>query len=106
MDNKNNQISLLETAAGVFAGTVQYNNDANPQNINFLCNYMVNETLGNPIDRLATLLEVMYGTSGEQGYCISVDYEGQVNGLKSEKWEDQNACMYSIHEIIFKYFFM
>lgn len=88
--NNPKYISLLyEVIAVIIGGIVQYNikSSTSDTGINGLCNKMTDETYGEPIDRLAAVIN--------SPNCLNYDYNGMIASLRNTNVDDK-ICKYFI----------
>lgn len=97
IDTPNDIANLFETLAGNFAGIVQYNRDnrigksAKLKNvtIDVVCGIMVNQTIGAPVARLATVNSLILDTYAQK--CLDFKYENMINELRNISWKSETA---------------
>ncbi|XP_055909546.1 putative serine protease K12H4.7 [Eupeodes corollae] len=92
IDNKLDIASLFENIAGNFAGVVQYNKDNSPHStktIDDVCDVMVNETLGTPVQRLAEVNRMMLNESKEK--CLDYKYDKMIEDMKNITCDEDKA---------------
>ena len=82
--------NLYETLAGNLAEIVQYNKDnRNGSNytIDTVCNILVDQKRGTPVDRFAEVSNLMLTVSKEK--CLDYTYTKMVNELRNITWKEQ-----------------
>merc|ERR1711936_1238285 len=75
--------SFMELLIDNLAGIVQYNGRY-PEDIFSICAVMTDETLGDPVDRLAAVNEIMLEMSGEE--CVDHTYDAFLQDLTNTNW--------------------
>ncbi|XP_055844315.1 putative serine protease K12H4.7 [Episyrphus balteatus] len=92
IENKLDISNLFENIAGNFAGVVQYNKDNSPhagKTIDDVCDVMVNETLGTPVQRLAEVNRMLLKDSGEK--CLDYKYDKMIVEMQNTTWDEDKA---------------
>ncbi|XP_012279543.1 putative serine protease K12H4.7 [Orussus abietinus] len=88
--------NFYETLAGNFAEVVQYNKDNRNSTkklnhtIDDVCNHLVDERNGIPIDRLAAMSNSMLKASDEK--CLNYRYAKMLDELRNVSWADEAAA--------------
>ncbi|KAK0076431.1 hypothetical protein PV326_010783 [Microctonus aethiopoides] len=93
---KRNDISnLYETLANNFAEVVQYNKDNRQSSkiknytIDTICDILVNETKGIPVDRLAEINSLLLEANMEK--CLDYKYSKMIDELRNISWKSEMA---------------
>lgn len=93
---KRNDISnLYETLANNFAEVVQYNKDNRQSSkiknytIDTICDILVNETKGIPVDRLAEVNSLLLEANMEK--CLDYKYSKMIDELRNISWKSEMA---------------
>lgn len=87
--------NLYETLASNFAGIVQYNKDNRQSSqtanitIETVCDILVDEKIGIPIDRLAYISNMMLNTTKEK--CLDYRYGKMIRELRNITWTSEQA---------------
>lgn len=89
--------NFFETLAGNFAGVVQYNKDnrigksAKAKNITIetLCDIMVNESQGPPVNRLAAVNNLILKTYDQK--CLDFKYDNMISDIRNVTWSHESA---------------
>ncbi|XP_026472568.1 LOW QUALITY PROTEIN: putative serine protease F56F10.1 [Ctenocephalides felis] len=96
VDNALDNSNIFETLAGNFAGIVQYNKDNRMSKdgtsnitIDTLCDIMVNEAIGTPLDRLAEVNSLMLNATDEK--CLDYKYDNMISKLRNTSWDSEMA---------------
>lgn len=95
MKNSNDVSNLFETLAGNFAGVVQYNKDnrigkgKSNITIDTLCNIMDNDTLGQPIDRLAAVNSLILDAYNQS--CLDYKYDKMITQYRNVSWDSETS---------------
>lgn len=93
---KNSDISnLYETLASNFAGIVQYNKDNRQSSatlnitVDTVCDILVNEKIGIPVDRLAVINAMLLNATKEK--CLDYRYNKMIHELRNITWASEQA---------------
>lgn len=87
--------NLYETLADNFAGVVQYNKDNRRSSqtakitIETVCDVLVDEKIGKPIDRLAYISNMMLNATKEK--CLDYRYSKMIRELRNVTWASEQA---------------
>lgn len=85
INNALDMSSLYENLASNFAGIVQYSGDPKSNfGIPEACRYMLNETIGNPVNRLAAINEFLLKDSKQK--CLDFKYENTIRDIQKTEW--------------------
>ncbi|CAH1366832.1 hypothetical protein MTP99_008111 [Tenebrio molitor] len=94
VDNEQDISNLYETIADDFAGVVQYNKDnriGSPAGTNItidvVCDIMVNQTIGPPINRLGQVNQLLLSTYDQK--CLDYQYEKMIDTLRNASWDSE-----------------
>ncbi|XP_044268918.1 putative serine protease K12H4.7 [Tribolium madens] len=94
VNNEKDISNLYETIADDFAGVVQYNKDnrvGSPAGANItidvVCDIMVNQTIGPPVNRLAKVNEVLLNAYDQK--CLDYNYDKMINNLRNVSWDSE-----------------
>ena len=98
LNNEDDNSNLFESLAGNFAGVVQYNKDnRHDQNsggsdltIDYLCDIMLNQSLGKEINRLAVVNEVVLNKTTKEK-CLDYKYDKMIKQMQLTDWESEVA---------------
>ena len=88
---KNDIANLYEAIAGNFAEVVQYNKDNRNGSfitIDTICNVLVDEKVGVPVNRLAQVSNMILKKNGEK--CLDYKYTKMIEELRNVTWAEQN----------------
>ncbi|KAK6628671.1 hypothetical protein RUM43_002486 [Polyplax serrata] len=96
-NNENDFSNLHESLASNFAGVVQYNKDNRHEKepkkpeitIDYVCDIMLNETLGIELVRLATVNEVLLKKNNET--CLDFKYDKMIKEMRATDWNSEVA---------------
>lgn len=96
VNNQKDISNFYETIADNFAGVVQYNEDnrvGSPAGANItikvVCDVMVNQTIGPPVNRLAKVNELLLSAYDQK--CLDYHYDKMVDMLRNTSWESEDA---------------
>ena len=96
LENPSDISNLYETIADNFAGVVQYNKDKRMNNraaanitIDVVCEIMVNQTIGPPVNRLGKVNELLLSTYDEK--CLDYQYDKMIDSLRNVSWDSEAA---------------
>ncbi|XP_011860950.1 PREDICTED: putative serine protease K12H4.7 [Vollenhovia emeryi] len=87
--------NLYETLASNFAGVVQYNKDNRQSSqtanitIETICDVLVDEKIGKPIDRLASVSNMILDATKEK--CLDYRYDKMIHELRNVTWASEQA---------------
>lgn len=87
--------NLYETLAGNFAEVVQYNKDNRRSSqtanitIETVCEVLENDKIGNPIDRLAYVNNMILKATNEK--CLDYRYGKMIRELRNVTWASEQA---------------
>lgn len=87
--------NLFASLADNFAGIAQYNKDnrisqkKHNVTLDTLCDVMLNQALGTPVDRLAKINDLILEISNET--CLDYNYDKMINELKNVSWDSEQA---------------
>ncbi|XP_043285971.1 putative serine protease K12H4.7 [Venturia canescens] len=93
--SKRDIANFYETLASEFAEIVQYNKDnrigarAKSYTIDDVCNILVDEKRGIPVDRLAEISNMLLAASNEK--CLDYKYTKMVDDLRNVTWASEMA---------------
>jgi len=93
--------NLYETLASNFASIVQYNKDnrQNSQTANItienVCDIMIDEKIGMPIDRLAYINNVLLNATKQE--CLDYKYNKMIEELRNVSWSNEQAEGGNLH---------
>ncbi|EEB18067.1 conserved hypothetical protein [Pediculus humanus corporis] len=98
LNNEDDNSNLFESLAGNFAGVVQYNKDnRHDQNsggsdltIDYLCDIMLNQSLGKEINRLAVVNEVVLNKTTKEK-CLDYKYDKMIKQMQLTDWKSEVA---------------
>ena len=82
--------NLYETLAGYLAEIVQYNKDNRNEShytIDTVCDILVDQKRGAPVDRLAAVSNMMLTSSKEK--CLDYRYTKMIDELRNITWKEQ-----------------
>lgn len=79
--------SLLENLASNFAGIVQYSGDPK-SNFGILeaCTFMLNTTIGTPVDRLGAINSFLLADQKEK--CLDYKYDNTIRDIQKTDWDE------------------
>lgn len=94
VDNAHDFASLYETLASYFAVSVQYNHKWGRMrmHVNEVCDIMLNEALGTPLQRMAAMIFDDKWRFGKD--CLSYIYAPYVEYLRQTKWNSGRLWLY------------
>ncbi|RZC42670.1 serine protease K12H4.7 [Asbolus verrucosus] len=91
LENPQDISNFYETIADDFAGVVQYNKDnriGKPKGsnitIDIVCDIMVNQTIGPPVNRLGKVNDLLLSTYDEK--CLDYQYDKMIDTLRNTSW--------------------
>jgi len=102
IDNSLDMANFFENLASVFAGIVQYNKDnrrSTNVTIDTICDIMVNTTIGPPVNRLATVSNLLLEMENEK--CLDYKYDKMLNEIKNTSWDSSAASGCKIRSFSF-----
>lgn len=92
---KTDILNLYETLASNLAGIVQYNKDNRPRSptrnitVDDVCNNLVDETIGIPVERLAYVNNMILNATKEK--CLDYRYGKMIRELRNITWSSEQA---------------
>lgn len=96
LNSKNDIDNFFESLAGNFAGVVQYNKDnrLTPSKsanitIEIVCDIMVNQSIGTPIDRYAQVNSLLLDAYDQK--CLDINYKQMIKNMKEISWNSSVA---------------
>lgn len=97
INNEDDVFNLFESLASNFAGVVQYNKDNRHETkhsgpritIDLVCDIMLNDTLGEEIERLAKVNSLLLERGKEK--CLDFKYDKMIDELRSIDWKSEVA---------------
>lgn len=87
--------NLYETLADNFASVVQYNKDNRQSSqtanitIETVCDILVDEKIGIPVDRLAYVSNMILNATKEK--CLDYRYDKMIRELRNTSWASEQA---------------
>lgn len=80
--------SLFENVASNFAGIVQYSGDPKSKfGIQEACTYMLNNTIGTPVDRLAAINSLLLADQKQK--CLDFKYQNTIDQIQQTQWDSE-----------------
>lgn len=96
IDNADDISNFYEGIADDFAGIVQYNKDQRISGstganitIDVVCDIMVNQTIGPPVNRLGKVNDLLLTTNQEK--CLDYKYDKMINFMRNISWDSSAA---------------